>query len=135
MDNKNNLDYTDHFPLLSELQIKALPYFILPRTEFKSCQEAGIDKTTFYDWKRYPPFAAALRELSNRKIEAAVQSLKSVCEDCVITMVEIMNCPKTTKAIKLRAANDLLGHLTKWKEIEDLDMRIAALEKIAKNGQ
>ena len=47
-------------------------------------------------------------------------------------MVVIMR-DSTAPVLQLKAANDILTHLTKWKEFEDIELRLRIVEKNQNN--
>ena len=114
-------------PPLTERQVKALPLFASCLTYEEACRRAGIDRSTFYNWLRDPAFKAELNRLRDSIIEEAVSILKTSATESVNKLRHLM-LNGATESIQRASANDLLGHLAKYREHEELAERLTALE-------
>jgi len=115
---------------LSERQLKALPLFASCLTYEEACRRAEIDRSTFYNWLKDPLFKTELNRLRDSIIEEAVSILKTSATESVGKLLNLMRSG-STEGIQRAAANDLLGHLAKYKQIEEIEDRICALEALA----
>jgi len=112
---------------LSERQIKALPYFVGSTSDAEACRKAKISKQTYYEWLKDPEFKRELKRLRNLVIEDALEQLKAHTNKAVTTLVGLLNVDNV--AIQRGVANDILSYVARYKEIEELECRIDALER------
>jgi hypothetical protein len=115
---------------LTERQLKAIPYLVSSTTHEKGCREAGISRNTLYEWLKVPAFKAELTAQRNAVVESALDILKGHVSGAVDALVGLL----TTENGYLRrsVANDVIEHVLKGKELEEIEARLAALEKIVK---
>lgn len=112
---------------LSERQLKALPFFVASSSDVEACRKANISKQTYYEWLKDPHFNAELKRLRDLVIDDAVEQLKSHTGKAVTTLVNLLdsnNC-----ALQRGVANDILTYVARYKEIQELEKRIEAIEK------
>jgi len=60
-----------------------------------------------------------------------VARLQQVCSAAVSTLLKIMVGPNAPASVRTRAANSVLDHSKQAIEIEDVEVRVAALEQVA----
>jgi len=113
---------------LTERQHKAIPFLVTSTTYEKGCREAGISRNTLYEWLKDPSFKAELTAQRSEVVEGALDILKGHIGGAVDALVGLL----TTKNEYLRrsVANDIIEHVLKGKELEEIEKRIAALENI-----
>jgi hypothetical protein len=111
---------------LSERQLKALPFFITSCSEIEACRSANISKQTYYDWLKEAPFKAELKRLRDLVIEDAVEQLKAHTSKAVNTLVKLLDADNG--ALQRGVANDILTYVARYKEIQELETRIEAIE-------
>ena len=116
---------------LSERQMKALPLLLSAASEGDACRQAKIAKHTYYEWLKQPDFRAELRRLRNLVVEDAVEVLKVRTSKAVDTLVRLLDEPNPL--LQRNVANDILGHVAKFKELHELEGRLEALELANKN--
>ena len=112
---------------LSERQIKALPFFVGSFSDIEACRKAHISKQTYYEWLKDPQFNSELKRLRNLVIEDAVEQLKAHTGRAVNTLVELLD--SSNCALKRGVANDILTYVARYKEIQELEKRIDAIER------
>ncbi|MBS0624376.1 MAG: hypothetical protein JSS62_07150 [Verrucomicrobia bacterium] len=111
---------------LTERQIKALPHFIGSTSEAEACRQAKLAKQTYYDWLKEPAFRKSLKDLRDRALENAVETLKTHATRAVGVLVGLLD--RDNPSLQRNVANDILGHVAKFKELNELEMRLEALE-------
>lgn len=111
---------------LSERQLKALPFLITAPSEAEGCLRAKIARQTFYEWLKEPAFKTELNRLRNEVIEDAIQALKVNTTKAVDTLVKLLDEPNPL--LQRNVANDILGHVIKFKELNELEARLDTLE-------
>jgi hypothetical protein len=78
-----------------------------------------------------PEFQAAYREARRAAHSQSIARLQQATSAAVSTLLKVMVDPTTPASTKVRAADSVLDHSAKSIEIEDIDVRVAALEAAA----
>ncbi len=86
-----------------------------------------MSKQTFYEWLKNPLFKSELDRLRNELINDAVCNLKANIGKAVNTLVILLD--DTNSQVRRGAANDILNHIAKFKELQELEDRIESLER------
>ena len=116
---------------LSPKQLKALPIFASITNCNEACKQAGISRDCFYEWLKQPSFKEALNKLRNDLVQDAVTQLKVNAIKAASTLIKLTDredCPSVQRA----AANDILNHVIKFQELQELENRISILEEQTK---
>lgn len=111
---------------LSSKQKKALSFFLSGRSEGECCRHAQISRETYYQWLKDPSFRIALSDMRNAIVEDAVEILKIQSVKAVNTLIKLLDVDNPV--LQRHVANDILGHVIKFKEIHDIENRLAILE-------
>ena len=90
----------------------------------------GMDSRTLYRWKKLPAFAAALRKAQQAAYSQTILSLNQLAGAAVTTIGKVMLDPKTPPATKVRAADSVLSHTAKGIDAEEMEARLAELERM-----
>lgn len=114
--------------LLKERQVKAIPHLVASTSYEKGCKAAGISRNTLYEWLKDPVFKAELKSQRDQVIESALDVLKGHISGAVEALVSLLSTKN--EYLKRTVANDIIEHVLKGRELEDLEQRIANLEKI-----
>ena len=116
---------------LTDRQIKALPHLVSSATYTEGCKKAKVNKTTLYKWLRIPEFKAELGRQRDEVAAEAFEMLSQGLTKAVEALVGLLD--NKDDRLKRLAAKDIIEHILKRKEIEDLDKRLKAIEgKLAK---
>jgi hypothetical protein len=107
--------------------MKALPFFVTSSSEAAACRAARIAKQTYYDWLKDPLFKAELKRLRESAVQNALETLKIHASKAVDTLVGLLDADNLI--LRRQAANDILQHIGKFKELQEIEHRIAVLEK------
>jgi hypothetical protein len=91
----------------------------------------NIPARTLYRWLKEPEFDAAYREARHAAFSQSVARLQQMSAAAVSTLGKIMVDAAAPTASRVRAAQSVLHHSAKGIEIEDLERRLAALERSA----
>jgi hypothetical protein len=113
---------------LSIKQQKALPILASSSNYDDACQTAGISRGSYYRWLKQPLFKSELERLRNEIVGNAMNSLKSSAHKAVDTLVGLMD-KKSHPGIQRAAANDVLNHMMKYKELSEFEERLQELER------
>ncbi len=91
----------------------------------------GINANTLLRWMKEPEFDAALREARRIALSRAIGRMQDASGAAAATVLKIMLDPKVPAGIRLRAAEAVLEQAIKATEMEDLEDRVAELERTA----
>lgn len=112
---------------LTDRQIKALPFFIASSSESAACRDAKIAKQTYYDWLKDPLFRTELAKLREEAVQNAVENLKAHACKAVDTLVNLLDADNLP--LRRSAANDILHHIGRFKELQEIEKRLTVLER------
>lgn len=113
---------------LTDRQKKSLPYFASSKSYEEGCRKAGISKNTLYEWLKDPLFKARLGEMRDLFIEEAVDVLKSnitKATDVLVALLDHKESPSLVRSV----ANDIIGHVFKFHEMQEVERRLDVLER------
>lgn len=92
-----------------------------------ACAAAGVPVRTLQNWLLDPDFVAALRQAEGQLVNHAARRLLTLTDDAIAALSD--NLSEYSKPNhSLRAAELVLSHVLRWREVQDLEARIAALE-------
>jgi len=118
---------------LTAKQSKAVEKLLEGYSITAAARESGIARKTLQRWLDLNEFQAALRAGSDGAIHLAAVRLAAMVDASLTAIEEIIASPTTAgAAIRLRAADALLGHALKLRENVELSERVAELEKAIK---
>ena len=108
---------------------------ILALLTARSVEEAArttqIPTRTLYRWLQEPAVDAAYRKARRTAFAQATARLQQATGAAVSTLLKIMVDTNAPPSTRIRAADSVLDHATKAIEIEDVEVRVAALEQAA----
>ncbi len=103
-------------------------------TSIESAAEgAGINPATIHRWMKDKPFSDQYRAMRRDVVSQATAALQAACNDAVSTLRTIANDSKAPASSRVSAARAILDTSIKAIEIEDLALRIEALEGALEN--
>lgn len=108
-------------------QKKLLAAFVVNPDVQAACKAAGIGRTTAYRWLREPAFRDALGRERDAVLTEALSAVKAHVTRAVSELAKLLKA-KDDRLRRL-ACNDILGHALKVRELEDIEARLAALER------
>ena len=114
------------FPHKKEAAAAAL---LTQRTVEDAAQSVGIGAATLRRWQKEPEFQAIYRAAKWAAYSQSVGRMHQMSTAAVSTLGKVMVDPSTPAAVKVRAADSILNHTTKSIEIEDIEARVAGLER------
>jgi hypothetical protein len=94
----------------------------------------GISANTLQRWTKDPEFEAAYREARRTAFCQSIARLQDASGAAVATVLKIMVDSKVSPGTRLRAAAIVLTQTAKAIEIEDIDVRVAELERAASSA-
>ena len=96
-----------------------------------ACKAAGLSRTTAYTWLKQPAFEQELRRQRDAVLSEALAGVKTLAARAVAELARLMDA--TDDRLRRQACNDILAHALRFRDIEDLERRLADLEKQLKN--
>ena len=96
---------------------------------------AGIGTKTLLRWLKLPEFQAAYRQARREAFGQAVARLQQGTSAAATTLLKMMLDPKTPASVRVRAAECVMNQATKAIEIEDIEARVAELERATEESK
>jgi hypothetical protein len=109
----------------------AIAALLTQRNIDEAAKAVGISAPTLIAWMKVPEFDQAYREARRDAFRQSVARLQQASGAAVTTLLKIMVDGSAPAATKLRAADIVLSHTSRAIEIEDVEARVAALERAA----
>jgi hypothetical protein len=132
-----------HRFLLSGLQERlgskreaAILALLTARSIEDAARTANVPPRTLHRWILEPEFDAAYRKARRAAFSQSTARLQQATSAAVSTLLKIMVDAGAPPSVRVRAADSVLDHAKQAIEIEDVEVRVAALEQAAKlSGQ
>ena len=83
---------------------------------------------------KQPEFDEAYRKARRDAFGQSIARLQQAAGAAVSTLLKVMIDPATPASTRVRAADSVLDHAAKAIEIEDIEVRLTALEQAAASG-
>ena len=96
-----------------------------------AARAVGIGTNTLQRWMKEPEFEAALREARRLVLAQAIARLQGASGAAATTILKVMLDPNVPAGTRLRAAEAVLEQAAKASDFEDLEDRVAKLERKA----
>lgn len=99
------------------------------RNHEEAAKAAGIGTATLLRWQKEPEFQEAYRAARRAVHGQSIARLQQASSAAVSTLLKVMVDPNTPASTKVRAADSVLNQSAKAIEIEDIEVRVAELER------
>jgi len=96
-----------------------------------AARTANVPPRTLHRWLQEPEFDAAYRKARRAAYSQATARLQQATGAAVSTLLKIMVDTNAPPSTRVRAADSVLDHAKQAIEIEDVEVRVAALEQAA----
>jgi hypothetical protein len=113
---------------LTERQRKTIPFLVASPTMEEGRRKAKLSKNALYEWLKTPVFRQELSAQRELVITEALDALKGHMTKATETLVGLLNAD--SDSLKRYVANDIINHVLKAKELQDLEGRLEKLERI-----
>jgi transposase-like protein len=110
---------------------EAIAALLTQRNIEEAARSIGVAPNTLLKWQKLPEFDAAYREARKATYRQAVARLQQGTSAAASTLLKTLIDPATPASVKVRAAEAIFNHAAKAIEIEDIDARVAELERSA----
>ena len=97
----------------------------------EAAQAVGVAPKTLLRWQQVAEFQAALRKARKDAYSNSIGRLQQGASAAVSTLLKVMLDPATPASTRVRAAESVLSHSEKAIELEDVEARLAQLERSA----
>jgi transposase-like protein len=97
----------------------------------EAAKSIGVVPNTLLRWMKEPEFYAAYREARRMAFSQSIARMQQASGAAVSTVLKIMVDSNAPASTRLRAAGILLERTAKAIEIEDIEVRVAELERAA----
>ena len=111
---------------------KAIPYLLSCKSYAQAAKKIGVSEHQVYDWLKDPEFKAELENQRNQVTEAAINILKMNTTKAAETLGALLS--SANELVQRGAANDILNHVARFRETQELERRIAVLEEQTKGS-
>jgi hypothetical protein len=115
-------------------QEEAIAALLTQRNVEEAARAAGIGTRTLLRWMKEPEFDAAYWEARRLAFRQSVARLQQASGAAVSTLLKIMVDQSAPHPTRVRAADSILDHAAKAVGMEDLDARLAELERAVEAG-
>jgi hypothetical protein len=109
----------------------AIAALLTQRNIEDAAKAAGIGTQTLLRWLKIPEFQASYRDARRSAYSQATARLQQATGAAVSTLLKIMVDTNAPASTRVRATDSVLDHAKKAIEIEDVEVRVAALEQAA----
>ena len=109
----------------------AVAALLTQRNVEEAARAVGVSVPTLMRWQKLPEFQAAYREARRAAYSQAVAKLQQGSTAAATTLLKVMLDQSTPASIRIRAAECIMNHSSKAIEIEDVEARVAELERTA----
>ena len=110
---------------------EAIAALLTQRNIDEAAKAVGIASNTLLSWMKRPEFQAAYREARRSAYSQAIARLQQGTSAAATTLLKLLIDPATPASVKVRVTEAIFSHAAKAIEIEDIAVRVAALEAVA----
>ena len=114
---------------------EAIAALLTQRNIEEAARSAGIGTQTLLRWLKIPEFQTAYREARRAAFSQSIARLQQATTAAVSTLLKVMLDPTTPASTRVRAADSVLDHSAKSIEIEDIEARVAELERATETNK
>jgi hypothetical protein len=112
----------------------AVAALLSQRNVEEAAHAVGVATRTLLRWMKEPEFQAAYREARRAAYSQAVARLQQGATAAATTLLKVMLDQGTPASVRVRAAECVMNHSSKAIEIEDVEARVAELERAAEGS-
>jgi transposase-like protein len=114
---------------------QAVTALLTQRNVEEAAKAVGIAPRTLLRWMKEPEFQGAYREAKRNAYSHAVGRLQQGATAAATTLLKVMLDPSTPASVRVRAAECVMNQSSKAIEIEDVEARVAELERSAESAR
>ena len=110
---------------------EAVAALLSHRSVEEAARAINLNPNTLLRWLQIPEFRDAYRKARREAVQQAVARLQQATGAAGLTILKLMTDPNVPAAVRLRAAECVFDHAIKAIELEDIEVRVAELERAA----
>jgi hypothetical protein len=120
-----------HGEKLGRKQEDAIAALLTQRNIEEAARAAGVGTRTLIRWLKLPGFGKEYRKVRREAVHQAVARMQQATGAAASVVLKLMTDPNVPAAVKLRAAECVFDRAIKGVELEDIEARVAELERAA----
>jgi transposase-like protein len=113
---------------------EAIAALLTQRSVEDAARSVGIAPATLWRWLKQPEFQAAYRQARRDAFSQSIARLQQASGAAVSTLL-VMVDTNTPASTRVRAADSILNHAASSMELEDIEVRVAELERAAEQSK
>ena len=110
---------------------EAIAALLTQRNIDEAAKSIGVVGNTLVRWMKDPGFQKAYREARRQAVGQSIGRLQQATSAAATTLMKIMVDQNAPASTRVRAADSIFNHAAKFMEIEDIEARVAELERTA----
>jgi hypothetical protein len=110
---------------------EAVAAMLTQRNVEEAARSVNVSTATLMRWQKEPEFQEAYRGARRAAFGQAVARLQQGTSAAATTLLKTLIDANTPASVRVRAAEAIFNHASKAIEIEDIEVRVAALEQAA----
>jgi transposase-like protein len=114
---------------LTARQEKAIAALLSEATIAKAAEKIGVNESTLRRWLDDAAFETAYRQARREAVGQAIARLQQLSSSAVLVLAQLMADRTAPASVRLHAAKAILEFAIKAVELEDIEVRLAALEE------
>jgi hypothetical protein len=124
---------TGHGAKYGRKQEEAIAALLIQRNVEEAAKSINIATKTLIRWMKLPDFQTAYREARRAAFGQSIARLQQGTSAAATTLLKIMLDQTSPASTRVRAAECIMNHAAKAMELEDIGVRVAALEEATKD--
>ena len=120
-----------HGEKLGRKQEDAIAALLSQRNIEEAARTAGVGTRTLIRWLKLPEFGREYRKARREAVHQSVARLQQATGAAATIVLKLMTDPNVPAAVKLRAAECVFDRAFKGVELDDIEARVAELERAA----
>jgi hypothetical protein len=124
---------TGHGAKYGRKQEEAIAALLIQRNVEEAAKSINIATKTLIRWMKLPEFQTAYREARRAAFGQSIARLQQGTSAAASTLLKIMLDQTSPASTRVRAAECIMNHAAKAMELEDIGVRVSALEEAAKD--
>jgi hypothetical protein len=113
---------------------EAIAALLTQRNFEEAARAVGVSISTLVRWMKEPEFDRDYRKARREAFGQSVARLQQGSSAAVSTLLKVMIDPNSPASTRVRAADSVLAHSAKAIELEDIEARLAELERAAEKA-
>jgi transposase-like protein len=114
---------------------EAIAALLSQRSVEDAARAVGIAPRTLLRWHKLPEFQSAYRLARRNAFSQSIARLQQASGAAVSTLLKVMVDANTPASTRVRAADSILNHGASLMELEDIEVRVAELERAAEQSK